>query len=270
MLLTRHVIKIKLRLWVTESRVKKWFDRTNTFFILAIGRSGTAFLADLLNQANGSAVYHEPVDADRRAYPQAFHNSKKALEYVRSFRKKEMYLRAGDRMDITTYGEVNSWLRRHAQAIKESFPNATLIHLIRDGRHVVRSMMARKTMTPQDKTTSKIYPSPADPWHVQWQNMDRFARLCWYWQVENAYLRTNIGETVHLEKILNNYDYFHDNVLEPCQIELPKGIWERAVNNPKNVTAQHSMASWNDWDPSQRETFLRICGQEMRNNGFEI
>ncbi len=269
MFLTRYIIKTKLHFWVTERQITRWLDRTNLFFILSIGRSGTMFLAHLLNRANGVSVYHEPVDADRRAYPEAFHSFEQASRYIRTFRRKEIFLRAGG-ADTTAYGEVNSWLRRHAQALEECFPSATLIHVVRDGRNVIRSMAARRTMTPEDKITSKIAPQPGDPWHSQWQHMDRFARLCWYWQIENAYLRTNIGKTVHFEKMISDYDYFFKNILEPCQIELPKELWEQAVTNPKNATRQHTIVPWTDWEPYQRETFVRICGQEMKNNGFEV
>jgi Sulfotransferase family len=269
MVWTRDVIRTKLRFWITESQVTEWAERTNLFFILAIGRSGTAFLADLLNQVPGAAVYHEPVKADFQAYPQAFHDPQKALKYIHSFRSKEIYLRAGE-ANLTTYGEVNSLLRRHSQALKEFFPKATFLHLIRDGRHVVRSMAARTALTPGDEKTLDIYPTAADPWHNEWSKMDRFARLCWYWQVENAYLRKTIAKTVHFEKIITDYNYFKANVLEPCHLELPMDLWKKSVSKPKNVTTKHKMASWTDWDASQKATFDRICGQEMTISGFEM
>ncbi|MFW6070645.1 MAG: sulfotransferase, partial [bacterium] len=180
------MLKTHLQFWITSRRVDAWSEKVNVFFVLAIGRSGTSFLAHLLDQAPGAHVVHEPIGEDFMAYQEAFHDPDAARSYVHRFRKKEIYLRArAVQMEhMEAYGEVNSALRRHARALAAAFPDAVLFHLVRDGRDVVRSMSARRTMTPEDKNTNAIRPRPGDPWAGKWEQMDRFARLCWYWQVE--------------------------------------------------------------------------------------
>ena len=262
-------IKTKIFFWITQNEVDAWSRKTNICFILAHGRSGTAFLANLLNKASGAHIVHEPVTEDFRAYTQAFNCPAKATRYFHEFRKKEIFLRTYS-LPIETYGEVNSVLRRHAKAIQETLPNATLIHLVRDGRDVVRSMYSRKTMTLQDPVTQHIQPGENDPYWKTWGDMDRFARLCWYWRAENIYLRTTIRRTIQLEHIIRSYDYLSEYLLEPCHIMLPKRLWREEIGNPQNNTGRYQMAHWRDWTPEQKRAFSDICGEEMRKNGYNF
>lgn len=265
----RERLWTRLHFWVRERQVDEWAERTNIFFVLALGRSGTTFLAHLLDKAPEAAIFHEPVHADFGAYRRAFHEPASTMEYVNTFRKKEIYLRVRGK-PLETYGEVNSVLRRHAVALQAAFPNSTLIHLIRDGRDVIRSMMARKTMGPADRNTEGIRPRPGDKYAEAWEEMDRFAQLCWYWQVENAYLRRNVGHRVQLEALLAGYDYFCEHLLEPVGLQLPAAIWKEAVDRPRNVTTDHVMPPWEEWTSARKETFRAICGEEMRKNGYDF
>lgn len=258
-----------LHFWTSRREIDSWFDKNQVFFILAIGRSGTKFLANLLSLENSAVVYHEPVRDDYKAYLQAYQNPEQAMEYLDKFRKKEIYLRArGNRSD--KYGEVNSLLRRHAVALKETFPKAKLIHLVRDGRDVVRSMMSRKTMSPMDKNTHGIAPKDNDPYKEKWKHMDRFTRICWYWQIENSFLRTNIDNSVKFEDIIRNYDIFNEKILIPCNLNVGYDAWSERIVRPINITNQYSLPHWSKWSQEQKDTFKVICEEEMNLNGYSL
>ena len=87
-----------------------------------------------------------PSDID--AYRRAFFRPEDAERYIASFRKKEMYLRTR-LADFTIYGEVNSLLRRHLHALSHHFPAAGFLHMVRDGRDVVRTMMSTDALAPR-------------------------------------------------------------------------------------------------------------------------
>ena len=169
---------------------------------------------------------------------------------------------------IVTYGEVNSVLRRHVAALREAFPNAKFMHLIRDGRDVVRSAAARKTMTVEDSNTKGLYPREGDPWKVKWSAMSRFERLCWYWQTENCYPRTSIGKAVKFEEIISSYDYFQTRLLDPLGLDISEEIWRNAVISPVNKTQSHKIPYWSEWDDETISIFEKICGKEMEANGY--
>jgi len=266
---SRKMIKTKLRFWYSHKRVNSWFDDKKIFFILAIGRSGTKFFSQLLGKSKNAYIVHEPVRSDFRAYKKAFFSEKKAYNYFKNFRKKEIYLRAKLK-NIEVYGEVNSVIRHHCNAIRQLFPNAEIIHLVRDGRDVVRSMMARKTMTSEDQNTKNIRPTNDNPWYDKWESMNRFEKLCWYWDVENRYLHKNIDKIIYFEKLISDYDYFNKNLLLPLNLEIHKEIFEKEIKSPKNLTKKHKIPRWNDWEPEKIESFNKICGETMKNLGYEI
>jgi len=265
------MIRIKLMFWITDKEINKWTNDKNIFFILAIGRSGTKFLASLLNKASGAYVVHEPVREDFQAYLEAFYSEERAESYIRSFRKKEIYIRIRNK-EINTYGEVNGVLRRHYHALKIAFPNAKFIHLVRDGRDVVRSMMSRYTMTLHDPVTSKIHPHVNDPWYryKKWKNMDRFEKICYYWQIENKYLRERIPKRVQFEKILTDYEYFKENVLFPLNIYIPIETWKEFIKKKVNPSTKYILPYWEQWNKELIEKFNKICGEEMTKNGYII
>jgi len=258
-----------LALWVTQEQVEEWAKNWRFFFILGMGRSGTTFLANFLNRAEGVHVFHEPAFEDFNAHVRAFYTPEIAERYIQNFRKKEIYLRM-HHVDSGIYGEVNSSLRRHAGAIKRNFPEATILHLVRDGRDVVRSLMSRRMMTIKDPFSIRIHPKKSDPWSERWKKMDRFSRICWFWQVENSYLRSIIGKVIHFEKVLSSYDYFYTEVLEPCHINIEKKDWENAVASPRNATKNFGMSTWDSWTQEQKKIFRELCGEEMVKCGYEF
>jgi sulfotransferase family protein len=254
-------------LFVSEAEWKSWSSAWRFFFILSLGRSGTSFLAGLLDRAADTYVFHEPAVEDFYAYWSVFHHPERARRYIEGFRAKEIFLRM-HRVPAGTYGEVNSLLRRHVNAIRSAIPSASLIHLVRDGRDVVRSIVSRNTFTFKDPLSIGLYPGDSDPWRESWPDMDRFARICWYWQEENRQLRTTIGDPVQLERILISYEYFSGKILEPCGILLDRRDWEIATAVPRNTTREFSMPTWDQWSAAQRRTFTEICGDEMEKCGY--
>jgi hypothetical protein len=254
---------------VTPAELENWIKGWNFFFILGFGRSGTAFMADFLNQAKGAHVFHEPVFEDFFAHARAHYNNVIAENYMQGFRKKEIYARM-NHIPSGTYGETNGNLRCHARAIMATFPDVRLIHLVRDGRDVVRSHMSRRTMTLKNPFSMSMHPMDTDPWKAHWSEMDRFARICWYWQEENRRLRTSIGKTVQFEKMLFSYEFFANEILEPCGIHIEKADWEAAKSTPRNITSKFSMPKWDQWTADQQKTFGEICGEEMTNCGYDF
>ena len=263
------MIKNRLKVWITTNTVEKWIKNTQIFFILAIGRSGTMFLSQLLNKSPKAFVVHEPVRTDFRAYKQAFFSEIKANKYFSKFRKKEIFLR-NHKLNINTYGEVNSVLRRHCNAIKTSFPTAKVLHLVRDGRDVVRSMLSRKTMTNVDQNTKNIMPKNGDQWYDEWGNMTRFERLCWYWNIENHYLLDNIGKIIQFENLISSYEYFQEKLLIPLGLVIPESLWEKEINAPKNITSKYEFPHWTQWDSKRKSIFNTICGKIMKEVGYSL
>lgn len=262
-----ETLRVRGQVGVTNEQVEQWIGSKRFFFILAIGRSGTTFLAHLLNMAADAVVFHEPIRSDIDAYRRAFFSPDDAERYIASFRKKEMYLRTR-KADFSVYGEVNSLLRRHCQPLRRHFPAAGFLHMVRDGRDVVRTMMSTDALKPGFMWTWWLRPHESDPFFAQWHTMDRFAKLCWYWRVENHHLRTSVGNTVKFEEVARNYECFEQRILRPFGLVMPQSVWKQEVGVQRNATSSYQIPHWRDWDAHHTRMFETICGDEMRANGY--
>jgi hypothetical protein len=262
-----ETLRVASHVGLTDGEVEEWIASKKFFFILAIGRSGTTFLAHLLNMSPDAVVFHEPIRSDVDAYRRGFFSPDDAERYIASFRKKEMYLRTRKK-DFTVYGEVNSLLRRHYHPLRRHFPAAGFLHLVRDGRDVVRTMMSTDALKPGFMWTWWLRPHESDPFFSQWSTMDRFAKLCWYWRVENHHLRTSIRNTVKFEEVTRNYDCFEARILRPFGLVIPQSLWKEQTGVHRNPTSSYALPHWREWDAYHTRTFETICGDEMRANGY--
>ena len=89
--------------------------------------------------------------------------------------------------------------------------------------------------------------------------------------IENKFLRECIGGSpVQFEKVISDYSYFKEALLEPLGLNIPKEIWEREVKKPRNITMKHKLPHWRKWDRRMREIFEEICGEEMEKLGYKL
>src|SRR5690606_23224140 len=133
------------------------------------------------------------------------------------------------------YGEVNSYLRYNAPWLRRRF-DATVIHVVRDGRDFVRSAWVRDVQRPEHAQLP-IVPDDDDPFAARWSGMSRFQRLCWIWQHSNEVLGASVTRFVRLEDLLSSYDVFRSAVLEPIGLEVTRERWSAAVRKPRNTSS---------------------------------
>lgn len=257
------------------------FNQSDTFFILGMGRSGTNFLAAMLSRSKSrinlidaikrrypnALLFHEPIDEDFDALVGAHESYDSALQYFRNVRLEKM-LELIEGHDFRHYGEVNSNLRFHAKAIKVILPRARLLYVVRDGREVVRSIMARLHYTADSTSHFNLQPLPSDPLYESWEGLSRFAKVCWLWADANRRLAEDVPDWVKFESLIGNYDYFRRNLLNFLGLEMSEPRWRALVGVPTNITKQFTFPPWQEWDTSQRAAFDAICGEQMARYGY--
>jgi len=248
-------------------RVKTILSSRRLFFITGMGRSGSVFLSDLLN-VPGADVYHE-THADFKALVDAYWNPANANEYIDGMRGRVIASRILS-TQCEIYGEVNGLLRFHVNALRR-FENATILHLVRDGRLVVRSGMNRKAFTPTDSNvTGRIEPWADDPYRERWPAMDRFEKVCWYWASTVRYLIQLQVPVVRFEDVISTYEQFDRQLLQPLQVTVSYEHWQAEKSRPKNSNTENAFPVWRDWSADQKRQFLDICGDVMSTLGYEI
>lgn len=246
----------------------QWFEERESFWCLAMGRSGTRFLANLLNKCEAATVQHEPRYEDLDAYRRAYYSCEEASYYLRAYALPIIYL-SNKKDDPHVYGEVNSYLRRHAEALGAVVPGTKLWQLVRDGRDVIRSLYARKTLTAEDKATSHLRKLGESGTEIETYGVNsRFVGLCRYWRNANRYLRENTSHFVRFEDLLTNYDYFRAEMLDPLRLSLSRKKWNNMRDNQVNKTTEHELKRPEQWEDSLVRCFWDICGDEMRRYGY--
>lgn len=254
------------------------------FFVVGHGRSGTKFLAELLGRAEGAQIYHEPYPYDRYLLPYAYYFPESTVLKGMLEQRFSVMLAAHPRE--TVYGEVNSLLRYHVEYIRQKY-KATIIHLVRNGRDVVRSTFVRPTYT-SDDSHLPIVPKNEDPFSSNWVQSTRLEKICWYWNETVTNLQRTVKRTIRLEDILEDYDSFCRGVLDPLGLNVPEDVWRQATKRPTNKTGTpvterlrsvwyglrgrerpQSKFRFPGWDRQSSAVFDRICGEAMRTFGYE-
>lgn len=250
-----------------EQEIDDWFDHLELFFGFSSIRGGTVFLTNMLKlQTPNAHIEHEANVVDYLNLPQARLSEEASLEYVKIFRRNEIFSRAPRNIDI--YGEINPFIRRHCTAIQRVFPQARLFHMVRDPRDVVRSIMSREIFSRKDPMAALTSPRPSDPYFKQWSSMSRFEKICWEWQCDNRFIRESVPQVIRFEDMMKDYDKFKMDLLDYLKIDLPSDVWASFVNRPKNVSRNYGFEHWSKWDARTMDTFMCICGEEMAEYGY--
>ncbi len=184
-------------------------------FVLAMGRSGTMWLAAALREAASLDARHESVDCWERS--------------------------------LWPFGEVevNSIIWDASREIRAMAPDAKLVHLVRDGRDVVRSVLSR----PRPGRTLRV--------------------ACEMWRDRNVHLREMIGpdqcyrmeDLVKYQKPFNRMAIYlggHPN----------RKAWKDIRKKRINASERYIWPPFDSWRKRQKAIFWKICGPEMEAYGY--
>jgi hypothetical protein len=181
-----------------------------SFIVTGMGRSGTKWLATILDQDEQIKVGHEPVKADvHQYYRPVTDKDYDAVKYCR-WRVGKMKPPEGQ-----LWGEVNSFLRYLVPALLIVFPTVPIIGLVRHPGKTINSMLARG-----------IYAHPDRPPILAPVDMENeFARCCWYWADTYNRLKNQGIRIFRLEDLTASYPVFW-HLLCIIGADVSEDIWE--------------------------------------------
>lgn len=257
-----------------------------TFFVLAMGRSGTHFLSGLLATDGRGVVHHEPHTLDPvLTRLRQGGGTDRALDAELDRRFDELL---GAAAGSAFYGEVNSYLRFEAPYLARRFPDAVLIHLVRNGRDFVRSAWTREPYTGWERE-GPFLPRDDDRWSGSWASFDRFRKLCWMWTHANETIARDVARVVRFEDVLRDYAALRDGVLAPTGVQVDESTWRATIGRPTNTSRQYvwrrrlrralgrrempsipPLPPAQAWEPERRAAFREICGDTMRRFGYDV
>jgi hypothetical protein len=153
------------------------------------------------------------------------------------------------------YAEVNSYLRYCIPALRVEFPGVPIAAVVRDGRYVVRSMLARGCYQREG------YPPIQPP-----LPLDLFDACAWYWAETYRRLVEDGVLIFRLEDLNAEYREFQA-LCKMLGAEVTSEQWTRFAGKPQNVDVGQEPL---EWDTEQRETFEMLAGDVQSFFGYEV
>jgi len=154
-----------------------------------------------------------------------------ALGRISTERAVEVFLQRRRRLhaeisasECNTYVEANPFLLFWLPVVRKAYAGYRIVHLVRDGRDWVRSVIGRPALVLPDNLLPflRLLPDqvvertdqmpeciacfirdawnpravdfPLDPFAEQWREMSRFEKLAWVWRKKEEYVHAAIGE----------------------------------------------------------------------------
>lgn len=251
-------------------------------FITGMGRSGTGFTSRLLSSIPSATVRHEYIPHQRgvtsREYVLAswFLGSEYAVPYLR--RKREEIERA---FSTSWFVDVDAGLRHSVPALREVFPEAVILHQVRDPRDAVRSIFTRRV-------DSQVHQVPRSRSEVErWLLADKFERVCKDWASTTEQLLNEGLPLLQLERLTEDFDYVQERMSRPYGLPVTESSWDairhRKVNSTKSKFLRYAYAklkgkqyvtdqlpTFQNWTAAQKDMLIEICGPIARECGYEL
>jgi len=223
---------------------------TPAFIVTGMGRSGTKWLATVLNKSSGARVYHEALGGwDSRHYWRIITGEMTPVQFVEK--------RGKQRGASGHYGDVNSYLRYAAGAFHDEL-DIPVAGLIRHGHWTVRSLMVRGCY---QRTGYPPVPAPS-------QFETPFEKCCWYWS--DTYERLDAwGIPIwRLEDLTTDYAKLCA-LTQTLGIVPPKeAMWKQLRGQRVNRTKGTDTSEPPVFDTNQRQVFAHIAGATQRRYGY--
>jgi hypothetical protein len=244
------------------------------FFVTGMGRSGTRWISELLNEAQGVVACHEYIGGAHFARLSWYVGDSYTEPYLRQVRR-----RVEEDFSCDYFADVNGQLRGSVSALRSVFDPREIFHLVRHPRDVVRSLYTRRS---QQRTP--ILPKQCDLIR-DWVGGDKFTQVCLDWAGTTELLISQGTKLIRFEDVLNDFSYLQTKVLAPLDLTIAPATWHAAVTQRVNPTrsapyrwlyakirrkayVSDRLPAYDEWPRARKQEFHRICGEAMLKAGY--
>ncbi len=213
------------------------------FMITGHGRSGTTWLAEVLDTDKSVRVHHEPCASqfDVARYWRVHDGTFDPVDFVQQ-RKAHMQI-VWDRGAPDDYSEVNSYLRYSAKEYSEEYV-CPVVGIIRDGRLTVSSMMS-----------IGVYQRPKYPPVITPGELDgAFEKCCWYWADTYRRLDEQCIMIYRLEDLSTDFSVF-SQLCDVIGVSVDRKVWDRMKDKRVNSRPRKDVK----WDKIRISAFEMIA-----------
>ena len=245
-----------------------WRGEQKVYFFLSTARSGSKWLSKFLESATSVDAKHEFCLNHRYTNGSLYFEKRTSHGLTDLIQKsdqvKEMLAEIHNWVQSRSrdYAEVNVYLEQFVDVLKQIFPEAKLIHLHRDPKDVVRSILNRDWYsTPQD--------TQHPPINIKdWNNLSQFEKCCWYVRQTNLNLMKACDKRINFESMVSDLDYLYDHLRS-----LGIAVYPRLVNYifkiKSNDNHYQNIPIYTYWSPLHKYIFNKICLSVSIDLGYE-
>jgi len=244
-----------------------WRGPQKFFFFLSPARSGSKWLANFLNMATSVHAVHEftlnhkfkdqqliPAKRTGNGFPDLVSKKDEARKLLIESRNWAETLN----MD---FAEANVYLERFLPILREVFPEAVFVHVHRDPKDVVRSILNRDW-----------YDTPIDKKHPEmevdnWDTLSQFEKACWYVRLTNESLLDSCEYRIIFENMVQDIEYLSNALLSLCVIVFPRlgtNIFSEIINANVNQQFPH----YSEWRDEHKYLYHEIMGPVIMELGY--
>ena len=236
-----------------------------TAFITSTGRTGTGFLTRLFNEGvPGAFSLHEPRPAFRRRAHAWMGRGPTLYERLRFKTSRNSYCRGRKE---SLYVENNYQLFAAFPLIRDVFPEARIIHIVRDGRQVTTSYLNRyRYIAGQHITPADV---PEDGATELWADWSPVQRLAWYWATVNRHAAAQGPDLV-----LRFEDMFDEErsglwrLLDSLDVDYDREAVRALAAERVNPGRRGFFPPYEEWPADWKAQFQQVAGGAMAQFGY--
>ena len=238
-----------------------WRGAPRQWFVLSTARSGSKWMATVLDAASSASADHEftlnhrlepdgSVRAEHRTGA-GFVELQRRADEARQLIAEARAVRDDAGVD---HVEANVYLAHFLDELRAVHPDAVLVHLRRDPREVVRSLLERDW-----------YDTPEDDRHPVvdvrgWDGMSQLERCCWYVRRTNEVLVGACHLSIALEDATRDPGSLVD-VWSRAGVAVHPRLLQPLVDQRVNAQRDRWLGSLADWSPDADATLAAILGK---------
>ncbi len=244
-------------------------------FVVGMGRSGTSTVARLLGLDATVKACHEFI-GNREYWLLSWYldHEQYALPFLEREKAKIEAIPS-----TNVFIDVNGYLQNSVGPLGEVFENASIYHLVRDGRNVVRSLYTRRS-------DDRVHLLPKSrPEIERWFEFDKFSQVCWNWNATTSRLLDEGIPLLKFEDLVTDFDYFEHAFLLKEGLKVTRTRWREEIGRRHNKTRSTAyrwlyskvrgkpfvstkLPEYDYWPSAYKSTFDDICGETMRRLGY--
>lgn len=236
-----------------------WNEPGKLYFFLSTARSGSKWLATVLDQASSVKAQHEfmlnntyhdgEVKSEHRTGPGFSGLSEAPAEAQALIETMHPWLDDLNR----DYAEVNVYLPFFLSQLKQTFPQANYVFLRRDPAKIFRSIVNRGWYdTVHDKAHGRV---PV----AEWESLDQYGRCAAYVGWTQNLLSSECGYEITLEEVTGQPDKLRDH-LKSLGIAYYPRLARDLVGQVINANKDADFLPATQWPPAATDAFTRWCG----------